>query len=57
MRVLTTFGLAFAVAAGAFAFTILTRPPTSKAGPATSIDTYTITINSKLEPGKNYDCN
>ena len=57
MRVITTFGIAFAVATGAFAFTILTKPPISNAGPVTSIDTYTITINSKLEPGKEYDCN
>lgn len=57
MRTITTFGIAFAIATLAFAFTILTKPPTSDAGPATIIDTYAITINSKIEPGKDYDCN
>jgi hypothetical protein len=57
MRVITTFGIAFAVAAGAFAFIILTKPPISEAGPVTSIDTYAITINSKVDPGQEYDCN
>ena len=56
MRAVTTFGLAFAVAAGAFAFIMLTSPPISEAKPVASIDTYALTIAAKIELGKDYDC-
>ena len=57
MRVVTTFGLAFVVAAGAFALTMLIDPPISEANPVASIDTYAITINSKIGSGEDYECN
>ena len=56
MRAITTFGLAFAAAAGAFAFIMLTTPPVSEAKSVASIDTYAITIAAKSEIGKGYDC-
>ena len=49
----TAFVIAFGVAATAYAITI---PPVSEASPVTSIDTYALTISSKNELGKNYDC-
>ena len=55
MRVVATFGLAFAVAATAFAFIMLTAPPVSEAKSVASIDTYAITIAAKIELGKDYD--
>ena len=36
---------------------MLTDPTVSEAMPVTSIDTYELTINSKIDPGKDYDCN
>ena len=57
MRVITTFGLAFAVAAASFALTMLIDPPVSEANPIASIDTYAITISSKIGSGEDYDCN
>ena len=57
MRIITTFALALIFAAGAFIVTTLIKPPLSQAEPVASIDTYALTINSKLERGGDYDCN
>jgi len=57
VRIIITFALALIFAAGAFILTILIKPSLSQAEPVASIDTYALTINSKLERGEDYDCN
>lgn len=57
MRKLVMFSAAFAVAAAAFAVTMLTDPPVSKAHAVAQIDTYALTISANLSGGQSYDSN
>ena len=57
MRKIMSFGAAFAIAATAFAFVMLTTPPVSEARVIPTIDTYALTLQSGIAAGTGYDCN
>ncbi len=56
MRVLTALS-ALALATGLFWATMLTRPPTSEAGPMIGIDTRALTLRAHLEDAEPCDAN
>lgn len=57
MRKIMSFGIAFAIAATAFAFTMLAAPPVSEARVVPRIDTYELTLQSTGAIENDYDCN
>lgn len=57
MRTAITFTLALVIAAAAFVFIMVTKPPVSEARITSSIDPHSLTIKSDSLSEVNYDCN
>lgn len=56
MRTLSTLAIAFALAAAAFAITMLAKPPVSEARVSATIDTYALTLSANPADASPYEC-